>query len=1186
MKTHYFFDAVAGIFLLAMTIFIQNNSLANSKVFTIGPTAPITIPVTWFSQIPTAGDTIKILSTRTQTIKFTNLTGSANSPIVIINSGGQVCINDSIVWGALTFDNCKYIKVSGRGSSSCYYGFKLSAHYCGLSFAEFSSDCEAENIEIYHTLFFGIYAKKDFGGNPPFPYPRFNNLVIHDVYIHNVEEGMYVGETKSPGMEFHHVRLYNNLVTQTGREAIQLANCVEDVEVYNNFCSYAGLAGIYAQSNNLQVGGNTIGRYYNNILIHAKENGLICLGSGDIEVFNNYVSDNDGIYCDNREFNTPYSSISFKGNYFRNTTGNEVIMNANQLNDFHIRNNFYNTDILFAQRGKPSPAVWDISGNTYQPLDSIRYTISNGIFIPGTGNPSYYNGLGPVPGLSHQMNCTPVIDSIGPVIVQFGDTLSKPIIASTADNDALIFTMINLPSFAQFNITGNGQAVLSLLGSQQNMGVYYPTLLVHDSSNTQYARETFKLAIKNPLNHNPQLSLPGSITMESVSKRHLNVTASDPDHDPITYTFTNLPGFITFNSTTDSAWLEIKPLLADQGLYDFTIMADDGFGFPNSAVIHLVVNPATLVPGKILYRVNCAGPELEDQPINWQSDGIPVPVYATSVSNGTGSHSWSGINQTGAPNNLFGPFRHYGPAPRTMGWSFPIPTNGKYRVKLFFSERSTEVNNNTTGTFDVSIEDSTVLHAFNIYNSSGYAACSRQFDINVYDDAIDIQFIPILNDAKINGFEISLLEKYNNPPSIQGLGNIEMPEGNTLEMPLIITDDHFINCDNLNVSLQNAPAFIALQQINNNWKLVSTPGYADAGMYNTIILSATDGCLSRTLSFNAVISDVFINTPPVLSGLSPVSLNEGVSLTYPFSATDADNQTLTFSFSSLPSFVQYQPNGNGFGKFLINPGFNNSGSYDILVTVSDTYGATDSDILHLVVVDVPEIVRIPLNSSMITDLVRPPYGSTNSPNYLVDEQGLNPMTNQHAVSLSWKPYFNLTAAPYLVYFNLGDDYIIKKIYLHDMNAVADLFVSYGTPGQWISLFTEPCNSYNAWKLHETNISTRYICLSMTTSVYAAVNEIAVYGYPDPQKSSAIEPVEHLTIDAPSFYPNPCNNILHLGSLIENSIVELYSITGTLVNKTNSAEINTSQLPEGVYILSIINGNSWPVTKKIVVNHKL
>jgi hypothetical protein len=195
---------------------------------------------TWDKPI-TGGDTIFILSGRKKALKFREISGEKNNPVVVINAGGQVQIDSPTAWGAITFENCKFIKFTGTGHPEFKYGFLLAAKTCGLAFSELSSDCEAEFIHIDHEGFFGIFAKKDYGGNPPSPAPIFSNLMIHDCFIQNVTEGMYLGETKSPGMEFRHVRIYNNIVKNTGRESIQIANMVEDVEIYNNTLLNAGL---------------------------------------------------------------------------------------------------------------------------------------------------------------------------------------------------------------------------------------------------------------------------------------------------------------------------------------------------------------------------------------------------------------------------------------------------------------------------------------------------------------------------------------------------------------------------------------------------------------------------------------------------------------------------------------------------------------------------------------------------------------------------------------------------------------------------------------------------------------------------------------------------------------------------------------------------------------------------------
>jgi hypothetical protein len=223
----------------------------------------------------------------------------------------------------------------------------LAASECGLAFSELSSDCEAAFIKISHNGFFGIMAKKNYEANPPVPYPVFENLIIHDCFIENVSEGMYLGETKSPGMEFKHVKIYNNIVRNTLRESIQIANMVEDVEIYNNTLLNAGLANITYQTSILQIGDNSVANVYNNILIQAPTTGIAVYGKGNCLFTNNYLASNMGIFVDNRLFSTPTAPINIKQNYFRAITGNQNIKNYNEINYITVQDNVYNTAIPF-----------------------------------------------------------------------------------------------------------------------------------------------------------------------------------------------------------------------------------------------------------------------------------------------------------------------------------------------------------------------------------------------------------------------------------------------------------------------------------------------------------------------------------------------------------------------------------------------------------------------------------------------------------------------------------------------------------------------------------------------------------------------------------------------------------------------------------------------------------------------
>lgn len=384
-------------YIFVFTLLICHLANSQNQNFIIDDSDPYKINEETLGSTTIGGDTIFISSTRTKPIKFELIKGNVNKPIVIINKGGQVKIEspNSYSWGAIVFENCNYIKISGAGHPNYKYGFKLAADECGLAFTELSSDCEAEFIKISHDGFFGIYAKKDYNGNPPPPYPIFENLSIHDCFIENVSEGMYLGETKTPGMEFKHVKIYNNIVRNTLRESIQIANMVEDVEIYNNTLLNAGLENLYAHTNVLQIGDNSVVNAYNNILINAPSNGIIVFGKGNCTFTNNYIASTSGIFADDRTVSDTLAPLTFNQNYFKTISGNQIIKNYNQNNYVTAKNNTYDTDITFFLNESGNSENITVTNNSLEGIQEIEFTNpDNNDYSLTSSNPIAYQNLG------------------------------------------------------------------------------------------------------------------------------------------------------------------------------------------------------------------------------------------------------------------------------------------------------------------------------------------------------------------------------------------------------------------------------------------------------------------------------------------------------------------------------------------------------------------------------------------------------------------------------------------------------------------------------------------------------------------------------------------------------------------------------------------------------------------------
>ena len=382
------------ILVICSNTFLSNAS--DSKKYIIDENSSYYVnPETW-DEAPSGGDTVFISSKRTKPLRFQFIEGNAINPVVVINYGGQVKIDGPNTWGAITFENCRYIKITGTGDSNYRYGFDLAAKDCGLAFCELSSDCEAGNIKIDHEGFFGIMAKKDYGGNPPSPAPVFSNLIIHDCLILNVTEGMYLGETKSPGMEFKHVRVFDNIVKNTGRESIQIANMTEDIEIYNNTLLNAGRDGEDQQNNILQIGDNSVAKVYNNIMMDAPGCGIISFGMGNNFYTNNYIASCKGIFLDDRKFTDEKSPILIADNYFvQNKDMGWIIRNMNQFNYLTIADNVWDSDINFYKNDSRNDSNFVLNNNTPKAIEQIKFIDpETNNFALAENNPIEYSSLG------------------------------------------------------------------------------------------------------------------------------------------------------------------------------------------------------------------------------------------------------------------------------------------------------------------------------------------------------------------------------------------------------------------------------------------------------------------------------------------------------------------------------------------------------------------------------------------------------------------------------------------------------------------------------------------------------------------------------------------------------------------------------------------------------------------------
>ncbi len=134
--------------------------------------------------------------------------------------------------------------------------------------------------------------------------------------------------------------------------------------------------------------------------------------------------------------------------------------------------------------------------------------------------------------------------------------------------------------------------------------------------------------------------------------------------------------------------------------------------------------------------------------------------------------------------------------------------------------------------------------------------------------------------------------------------------------------------------------------------------YENHGFYEVIMTYSDVDGYSTSHSLSLTIQSA-INHAPILSYIGDKSTNENQKLQFYVSATDADEDALTYSASGLPSGASFNPSTR---KFLWTPTYKQSGIYYVTFTVDDETD-TDSEKIKITVDNVnrnPTITSSPI----------------------------------------------------------------------------------------------------------------------------------------------------------------------------------------------------------------------------------
>ncbi|MEJ2627388.1 MAG: PKD domain-containing protein, partial [bacterium] len=173
----------------------------------------------------------------------------------------------------------------------------------------------------------------------------------------------------------------------------------------------------------------------------------------------------------------------------------------------------------------------------------------------------------------------------------------------------------------------------------------------------------------------------------------------------------------------------------------------------------------------------------------------------------------------------------------------------------------------------------------------------------------------------------------NRAPELTTIPDQMMDEADTLVVSLTAADPD--SGDMVILSVSNLPQFGSFtDQGEGMGEIMIYPDYEQAGSYENILIQASDGTLADSVSFTLTVTNV--NRKPVMADIADQEMDIWESLQVSCSATDPDQEPLTYSLSNAPDFAQLTDQGDGTADILCAPQVTEDGVYaDIMVIVSD-----------------------------------------------------------------------------------------------------------------------------------------------------------------------------------------------------------------------------------------------------------
>lgn len=572
-------------------------------------------------------------------------------------------------------------------------------------------------------------------------------------------------------------------------------------------------------------------------------------------------------------------------------------------------------------------------------------------------------------------NNAPVMDTeLEDLNVYYADGASIEIAISDLDGDLVSFSSENLPPFAILNDNGDNTAVLSITPADSDFGNYQNIKVMADDGFGGLVESSFDLTVL--ANFAPEVSSVDPINLMGGQEISIQLEAIDPNGDGLQWDLTNLPNFISSQTSGDGQFLNltISPSLSNDGGVHLIelIVQDDNALVPLSTT---VVVELTVVPFDPNHKIYVNFGYSSDAPSPWNNFMFSWPGSGASLSNLVNDQgfeldvevslesSWSGIGISGGmPNGAYidearQSYFYSDQTPETIRVS-GLSQDAVYNFEFLASRNK---SGDRTTIFEINGETVQVQAAYNE---------DELVSINGVSPDENGEVLILVRNAVYAGGSYSVA--YLNAMVIEAVST----EGVAPLPPSDLTGEFNGNQVDLTWvdNSHNELSFEVYKSIgdNTNYSLIASPvtnQFSDVNIvqqdqfYRVKAVNAFGES-----SFTNELELVYVNRAPVVEGVVDVEIAAATTFDFDIQISDPEGNDFSYEFSDLPDFMNIDDLGNTLAISL-SPSVYDIGDYLVTLEAQDELGNLESKSFNIQVVDVKIDQVVLINVGAITNLL-------------------------------------------------------------------------------------------------------------------------------------------------------------------------------------------------------------------------